>query len=388
MKTIIYNGKLICGDAVIQKGFVCIENGVITEIGSGGPTKKNPIRPAEAGAHWIDAEGNYVSPGFIDLHVHGVGVCDLFKEPVKGLKKMAKILASQGVTSFLPTLITAPLDKIIDSISAIRSHTESIHGANVIGINLEGPFISPEKRGAHPLKDIRVPNVEELKSILDTAGGFLKIITIAPELPGALDLVGLLNANNVIPAIGHTMAGFDDTLTAIERGFNYVTHFFNAMTPFHHRAPGPVTAVLMEKEVRVEIIADGIHIDPAVIKLLCQIKGKEKIVLITDALTGIMRKGDKAGFAGKEAESDGFAIYDSERNLVGSAVPMNRAIKNITKFADLNLTSALKLATINPANVLGIADKKGSIEIGKDADIVIFDEDLNVKTTIVCGKVI
>lgn len=380
MKTIIYNGRIICGDTIIPKGYVGVENGVITEIGSSGKTKKTES------AQWIDAEGNYVSPGFIDLHVHGVGLCDLYKNTVLGLEHMAKILASQGVTSFLPTLITAPLDKIIDTISIIKVHLD-IPGAHILGVNLEGPYINPEKKGAHPIKDIRKPNVNELKNIIDAGGGIVKIITVAPELPGAFEYIDLLKENSIIPAIGHTLASFEETMNAIDKGFTYISHTFNAMTPFHHRAPGAIGAILMRKEVVTEIIADGVHVHPAVVKLLCRLKDKEKIILVTDALVGIMRKGDKAEFAGVEVTHNGFGTYDSRGTLMGSIVSMNKAVQNVTRFTDLDLTSAIKLATINPASLLGIADHKGMIEIGKDADIVILGDDLSVKTTLVKGKV-
>lgn len=388
MKTIIYDGKLICGDTVIPSGYIGIENGIITEIGASSPDRKKNAKPVEASAHWIDAEGHYIGPGFIDVHVHGVGVCDLYSDPVKGLKKMAKILSSQGVTSFLPTLITAPVNKIIETVSAICAHSEDISGAHILGINLEGPYINPEKRGAHPLKDVRKPDLLEMKSIIDAAKGMLKIITIAPELPGAFELAQLLKENGIIPAIGHTGASFEETMAAMDYGFNYISHLFNAMTSFHHRAPGPVGAVFMRKEVVTEIIADGVHVHPAVIKLLCQIKGRDKIVLITDALAGIMRKGDRAEFACVEVESNGHCAYNAENTLMGSVVPMNKAVQNITQFTDLNLTSAIKLATINPANALGVGCKKGTLEIGKDADIIIFGDDMSVKTTIISGKIV
>lgn len=388
MKTIIHNGKLICGDIIIPTGYIGIENGVIIEIGTGDVTKKTTVRHSESNAHWIDAEGCFVSPGFIDLHVHGVGVCDLYKDTVKGLKRMAKILASQGVTSFLPTIITAPINKILEAISAIKTHAKEINGANILGINLEGPFINPEKRGAHPLKDIKSPNILDLKSIIDAGEGFLKIMTIAPELPGALDLVNLLKENEVIPAIGHTMASFEETNEAINKGFSYITHTFNAMTPFHHRNPGAIGAIMLHKEVITEIIADGNHLHPAIVRLICQIRNKDRIMLITDALTGIMRKGDKAEFADEEVECTGAGAYNTKDILMGSTVPMNKAIYNVPQFTDLSLTSAIKLATINPANVLGVSNKKGSIEIGKDADIVILGDDFSVKTTLVGGKVI
>lgn len=368
MRTVIHNGRIISGDTIIPSGYVGIEDGVITEIGSG--------RPA-SGEYWIDAEGNYVSPGFIDLHVHGVGVCDLYKDPVNAVKHMARILAAQGVTSFLPTLITAPLDKIIDTLSKLT-----------MGVNLEGPFINPEKRGAHPMRDIKQPNTEELIRIIEAGGGNLRIITIAPELPGAFNLIDILREKSIIPAIGHTLASFEETMTAIDKGFTYISHTFNAMTPFHHRAPGAIGAILMRKEVTTEIIADGVHVHPAVVKFLCQLKEKEKIILVTDALVGIMRRGDKAEFAGVEVTSNGYGAYAQDGTLMGSVVPMNKAILNITQFTELDLTSAVKLATINPANLLEIGDRKGSIEIGKDADIVILGDDLSVKTTIIGGKAV
>lgn len=368
MRTVIHNGKIICGDTIIPNGYVGIENGVITEIGSGKPV---------SGEYRIDAEGNYVSPGFIDLHVHGVGVCDLYKDPVDAVRHMARILAAQGVTSFLPTLITAPLDKIIDTLSKMK-----------VWVNLEGPFINPEKRGAHPMVDIRQPDIDELNRLIDAGRGNLRIITIAPELPGAYDFINILKEREIIPAIGHTLASFEETMTAIDRGFTYISHTFNAMTPFHHRAPGAIGAILMRKEVTTEIIADGVHVHPAVVKFLCQLKEKDKIILVTDALVGIMRRGDKAEFAGVEVTSNGFGAYSPDGRLMGSVVPMNKAILNITQFTELDLTSTVKLATVNPANLLGIGDRKGSIEVGKDADIVVLGDDLSVKTTIIGGRVI
>jgi N-acetylglucosamine-6-phosphate deacetylase len=388
MRTIVFNGKIISGDAIIPRGYIGIENGIIAEIGVGGPTHKSAIRPSAEGAHWIDAEGDYICPGFIDLHVHGVGICDLHNDTARGIKKMVKILASQGVTSFLPTLVTAPIEKIIETITAISASVSEGHGANILGINMEGPFLSAEKRGAHPLKDIKSPNLSELKRIIDAAQGKLKIMTIAPEMPGAMDLVNLLKQNGVIPAMGHTMATYEDTVSALEGGIYYICHVFNAMAPFHHRNPGPVPAILMRKDVSVEIIADGVHLHPAVIKLLYQIKQREKIILITDALAGIMRKGDKAEFAGVQVESNGTGAYSENNTLMGSVTPMNRAIQNMIQFTDSSLTSAIKLATINPANILGIGDKKGTIEIGKDADLVILGEDFSIKSTLIAGKLI
>jgi N-acetylglucosamine-6-phosphate deacetylase len=388
MKTIVFNGRIICPDSIIPRGYIAIEDGVITEIGLGGPTQKSSIRPSSEGAHWIDAEEHFISPGFIDLHVHGVGVCDIYNDPVRGIKKMSKVLASQGVTSFLPTFITAPFEKTLEVISKITSFNEPIPGAHILGINIEGPFLNPEKRGAHPLKDIRHPNLTELKKIFESSHGKLKMMTIAPEMPGAMELVKYLNENGVIPAMGHTMASYEDTICALEGGIHYICHLFNAMTPFHHRAPGPLPAVVIKSDVSVEIIADGLHLHPAVIKLLYNIKEREKIILVTDALSGIMRKGDKAEFAGVPIVSNGIGAYNIDNILMGSVTPMNRAIQNIMNFAGISLISAVKLATTNPANILGIGNKKGTIEVGKDGDLVIFGEDFSIKSTIISGKAI
>lgn len=388
MKTVIFNGRPICGDSIIPKGYVTIEDGKITEIGAGGPTAKSSIRPIEAGAHWIDAEGHYICPGFIDLHVHGVGVCDLYKDPIKALRKMSKILSSQGVTSYLPTLITAPLDKIINSISLIANNKEIIEGANAFGINLEGPYINPEKRGAHPKEFIRPVNIAEIKSIIKAADGMLKIMTLAPELQNALEAARLLGENSVISAVGHTNASFDEAMHAIDNGFKYFTHLFNGMPVFHHRNPGALVAFLMKRDVYAEIIADGVHVHPAVVKLICHLRDKDKIVIVTDALAGIMRKGDKAEFAQTDIESNGTCAYNAEGTIMGSVLPMNKAIQNIVQFTDLSITSAIKLATINPANIMGISNKKGSIDIGKDADIVILGEDFSIKSVLIAGKII
>ena len=390
MKTIIYNGRVICANSIIQHGYIGIENGLIIEIGNGAAAQKPAILPLGAKAYWIDAEGGYISPGFIDLHVHGVGICDMYKDTKSGLRNMARVLAYQGVTSFLPTLITAPLDEIIRAISIMADSIkrQDIPGAYILGINLEGPYINSLKAGVQPVKYIRRPSIKELNRIIDAAYGYLRIITIAPEIPGNLEIAGVLKNKGIIPAIGHTSASFEETENAIDKGIIYISHTFNAMSEFHHRKPGAVGAVLMRKEVFTEIIADGVHIHPAVLKFLCRLKENKQIILITDALTGLMRHGDKCRFAGRDVISNGIAAYTEDGLLTGSTTPMNRAVQNITRYTDLDLPEAVKLATINPARIMGVEGRKGTLDVGKDADIIIFGDDFNIKTTLIGGKAV
>ena len=390
MKTIIYNGNVILNDSIVKNSHLELENGKIVKIGKENSTKTITKGSFSEDVHYIDAKGNYISPGFIDLHVHGVGTCDLYEDTNSGLTNMVSLLASHGITGFLPTLITAPFDKIISAMGIISGCIANmdISGPVVLGINLEGPYINPEKHGAHPVAHIRKPNMEELQKILTAASGHLKIMTIAPEVPGNIDFAKELKKNGVIPAIGHTMASFDQTVKAIDQGISYISHAFNAMTPFHHRAPGAIGAIMMQKDVIVEIIVDGIHVHPAVVKFLFQVKDNKDIVLVTDKLTGISGPGETVLFAGCGTQSDGSSARSDSGKIMGSVVPINKALQNVIRYTGMTLTETIKLASINPARLLGINNKTGSLEIDKNADIVIFDNDFDVTTTLVKGKVV
>lgn len=380
MKILIYNGKLIQENAIVDNGFLIIEDSVIADIGQ-KDFNKDELKGFDS---VIDAKKSYISPGFIDVHVHGVGDCDPRKE---GTKALANAVVASGVTSFLPTIITSPEDVTLDAVKNLASYIEKNNdsGAEVLGINLEGPYLNPEKCGAHQKDFIRKPNEKEIEDILKAAKGNIKIMTLAPECEGALDIVEKLKKEGIIPAIGHTMADYKEAQKAICCGMKYITHIFNAMGSLHHREPGVVAAGLLNDEVTTEIIVDGIHVHPSVIKLLCRLKRKDKIILISDSLVGIEKC---LSFEGKKIQKCNCAIRSHEGLLMGSVLGLNKAIENITKFTDLGLTDAVKLATINPAKILGVDKRKGSLDSGKDADIVIFDDKFDVKTTIVRGKIV
>ena len=378
MRIIIFNAKIIQKDIIIPAGYLVVEDGLIVSIAAGKPQEEI----GSAGTKWIDAQEGYLVPGFIDLHVHGVGKCDLYRDTEKAAENLAGVLATQGVTGFLATLPTAPFKKMVEATAELadKINKADYSGAQILGINLEGPYLNPERCGAQPAQYIRKPDTGELRELLAAAQGQLKIVTLAPEIPGNLELAALLKENGVIPAIGHTLANYEETLAAVDNGLEYVTHLFNAMPPFHHREPGVVGAALKSEAVTVEIIADGIHVHPAMIELVLREKDRRKIVMVSDCLAGLEQGEGEIEFAGKKTISNGHIARTESGSLQGSVTPLNLALANIIKHSRLDLTEAIKLATINPATVLGLAERKGTLAVGKDAALTILTQDFQIIT--------
>ncbi len=300
-------------------------------------------------------------------------------------EEIGKILsfhASHGTTALLPTTVTATPEKIRETIGKVGKAV----GRAVLGVHIEGPFISEKRKGAHNACYIVDPSVEEFNELVKGYEGFIKIVTLAPELPGAEALIARIKGIGAVPSLGHSDATFEETLQALERGVALFTHVFNAMRGFHHREPGAVGAAL-ESEAIVELIADGIHVHPAVIKLLLKAKGIEKICLVTDSISATGLEDGEYGLGGlKIYVQDGIARLN-DGTLAGSTLTMNRAVKNFMEFTATSLPGAVRAASLNPATLLGIDERKGSIEEGKDADIVIFDEDLTIHYTIIGGEI-
>jgi len=380
--TAIVNAVLLRPDEPETRGGLLLRKGRIVRTLEEG--EKPP-----PGASSIDAKGNYLAPGFIDLHVHGGGGDDFLDGGSRVLDRILNFLPRFGVTSLLPTIATPSRLQLLDLVELLRAYYRGKpRGAQVLGINLEGPYLSIGKRGAQPLRFIRLPSRDELKEILQAAGGAVKIMTLAPELEGALSLIRLLKRSGVIPAVGHTTADYETTRQAIRAGLSYATHLFNSYPSFHHRRPGAVGAILESDRVRVEIIGDGVHLAPVTIRLIFRLKPLADLLLVTDGVAVLGRRLKTFEMGGREVTVDRNGARLPDGTLVGSMLPMNRALRNIAEFTGLPLSRALRLVTANPARLLGLADRKGGLRPGMDADLVLIDRRGNVRRTVIAGKTV
>ena len=376
----IINGQLVTPFEIVP-GTIVIEKGMITYVG--------PHSGAPAGGPIWDAPGAYVTPGLIDTHVHGGGGGDVMDGTKDALDVMAKTFAKYGTTAFVPTTLTASHQGILDCIGAVKEAAEQgTPGAQVIGIHLEGPFINEEKKGAQNPKYIRPPDLQELEKIREEAGPLLKTVTLAPEIPGALQAIKLLRSWGVTVSIGHTDAAFDEVMQAQRWGANLICHTFNGMRGLHHRDPGVVGAALTCDGFFAELICDGIHVHPAAMQIVLKSKGIDKVVLITDTIQAMDLADGRYDFGGLEIEVSEGAARLTSGALAGSTLSMAKAVQNAVKWLGVSVAEAIRMASLNPAQVVNVAHRKGSLQVGKDGDLAVFDEYINPLATIVRGKIV
>ncbi len=358
---------------------ILVEDGVISQIGD---------VEAESGCEVLDVEGRIAAPGFIDVHIQGAGGADVLDGNREGLEAISQTCARFGVTSFLATTVYNRDGDNEHLALAAECAGGDLGGANLIGIHLEGPFIAANKRGMIQPDCICPASMRTLDKILKVTGSRLKMMTIAPEIDGSLEIIRRLVDSNIIASFAHSEANYEQTLAGIGAGISHVTHLFNAMLGVHHRAPGPLVAILENEKVTAQLIADGIHLHPSVLKLAFDILGPERIVLITDGMQAMGLPDGQYVYNGVEYESkDGTARY-KDGTLIGTALGLSELVKRFISFTGCGLDAAVKMVTANPAKVLGLAERKGSIAVGKDADLVLLDDDLSVHETIVGGKVV
>jgi N-acetylglucosamine-6-phosphate deacetylase len=337
----------------------------------------------------ISLEGLFIAPGFIDQHLHGGGGAEIAGGTRESIVETAKFHAAHGTTAFLATTISAGRDKLAEIAKSYAALSDlEYKGARCLGIHLEGPYISEQYPGIHPRECLRLPSVGEVLSLQRLSNGGIKLLTMAPELPGALDVAVTLANEGIISLIGHSAAGYDAALDAISAGFKGVTHCFNQMSPFHHREPGIIGAALTRPELSLELIADGIHLHKATIDVIWRSKGSDGIILVSDAMApaGLI-DGDFQTSLGRLTLAKG-SLKNEAGKLAGGILTLDKAIKNLLQYTDCTLTDAFKMATYNPARFLGINKKKGSLYPGKDADLVIMTTDLEVVATMVNGEII
>ena len=335
-------------------------------------------------------ENFHIIPGFIDLHIHGAGGSDVMDGTPLALETISQSLASKGTTSFLATTMTASvsdIEKALVNVKNSMQRSQSL-GAQIIGVHLEGPFLSPKKSGAQREDDFLSPNknyIEHWQSISDHA---IKLVTLAPELSGAREFIEFLVSQKIVASMGHTDATYEEACTAIDAGCSHATHLFNAMRGLHQREPGVIVAALLSDKVSAELIVDGIHVHPAMIELALKLKGKEKFVLVTDAMRAACLHDGMYELGGQSVEVKNNAARLSDGTLAGSTLTLSAAVKNMLAFTQCDLADVIRFASQNPAKTLKLFDRKGSISPGKDADIVVLNDKLDVVLTLVGGEVV
>jgi len=380
----IVGGAVVTPTEVIRQGTVLCEGGRIVYVGAGGGVAPEPDSLI------LNAEQMVLMPGFIDTHFHGSGGDDVMANGADGIRRIAKSVLRFGTTGFLATTIAARRDELLSSISETLSASQQPSaGAAILGIHLEGPFINVSFKGAQPEWGIRDPNLEECRELLLAGSGLVKIMTLAPELPGGFELIKLLVESGVEPSLGHSTADYDTALAAIEAGATRATHLFNAMSGLHHRKPGLAAACLCEPGIQAEIICDGVHVDPRMIELAWRTKGCDGLTLVTDA-TAAQGHGDGIYTLGDfEIEVRGpLCTLRDQATIAGSVLTMNRAVANAIAFSGMSLVDAASMAASGPARLCGVGDRKGCIAVGMDADFALLNQDFSVASTIIDGRIV
>jgi N-acetylglucosamine-6-phosphate deacetylase len=374
--TLLHVGRAFTPSTEITDAGILIRDGVIEAIGPRGGISL----PADGNE--INATDRIAAPGFLDVHIHGAGGHDVMEGTEDALKAVSKTIAAHGTTSYVATTVTARPEDICRSAEGISryialQHQATDSRAEVLGIHFEGPFLSPIRRGAHPAEWLKLPSADLLEKFIAAAGGHALILTIAPELLGALLCIDVARRFGLVVGIGHTDATYEEARAAIIRGAHHAIHVYNAMRPFSHRDSGVIGAVLTSPDVTAELIADGVHVDETAMRLLLQAKGAEGVILISDGISATGMPDGKYALGALEVTVSGGVCRNAEGKLAGSRLALDRALRNIVGLG-ASLGDALRMLTLNPATLLGIEYKKGSLRVGADADIVLLDDTLNV----------
>jgi N-acetylglucosamine-6-phosphate deacetylase len=379
--------RLLTPAATVEHARLLVDDGRIAEVGR----ERSVALPGGVSA--VDFGKGTIAPGYIDLHIHGSAGYDVMDDAAEALPAIERLLARHGVTSYFPTTVTAPMDdtlraieRLADAIEARdrkHSNKDDKRRARPLGIHLEGPFISHARRGVHPEQDLLAPTPALFEKLWQAARGRIRMMTIAPELEGAPEVITEAARRGVCVSLGHSDADFAATERAIDAGARHATHTFNAMRPLDHRSPGILGAVLTDQRVSADIIADTVHIDPAIMKLFARAKGLEQTVLITDAISATGMPNGRYRLGSFEVDvCDGKCTRDGR--LAGSVLTLDRAVRNLAQFAEWDLAQAVGAASRNPARVAKIANK-GVLALGADADFVVLDSRGEVLRTFVGG---
>ncbi|HEU5053795.1 MAG TPA: N-acetylglucosamine-6-phosphate deacetylase [Hanamia sp.] len=384
----IINGKVITSQRILDNATVLVEDGIIREVSE----KEKGSYADEV----IDAKGNYVSPGFIDIHVHGGGGSDFMDGTVKDFLTIAETHLQHGTTAMVPTTLTAGKEDILHTLSVYRdAYTKNKMGARFLGMHIEGPYLAMSQKGAQDARYIRNPDKKEYGAIVQEAGDIIARWSAAPELEGAIDFGCYLSAHNILPSIAHTDAVYDDVVKAFENGYTLATHFYSAMSGVTRknafRYAGVIESVYLLDGIDVEIIADGVHLPTPLLQLVYKIKGPERIALVTDAMRAAGQETSESILGSKEnglkvIVEDGVAKLPDRSSFAGSIATADRLVRTMVQQAGIALVEAVRMMTLTPARIMKIENCKGSVAVGKDADFVIFDENINVRSAMIGGE--
>ncbi len=365
--------RVVCPDGT-RPATVVIEEGRISKVDPIAPRAGEPGEAVDLGEQWL-------VPGYIDGHVHGGGGAQCNTSDVDELEVFARFHARHGTTALLATTVAAPLEELDAALRTIARCTSP----NLLGAHLEGPFLSPRRPGAMDPELFLQPDRASLERLLEPGG--VRLMTLAPELPGALELIDRLGREGVVASLGHTSAGDGEIRAAVRAGARAATHVFNAMPPFHHREPGVVGAVLDLDQVSCELICDGVHVDPVAMRLLYRAKGPDGVRLVTDAMAAAGMPDGEYRLGGRPVTVEGGrAVLKGGGSIAGSTLTMEAAVRNAVGLLHVPVEEAVRMASSNPARLLGLGERKGEIRAGLDADLVVLDEQLAVRATMVAGE--
>lgn len=384
--TAVYASRILTPTEEVSDAVILVEGTKITAVGH-----RDEIQVPSDAVHYA-AAGSTVVPGFVDVHIHGAGGHDVMEGTARALDKVTETVARYGTTSILATTVTAPMDQTCHGLEGIaryvrkneEQHESGKLAAEILGVHLEGPFIAKSQRGVHPVDSLMKPSVGALETLMKAADGLVRIVTTAPELPGALKMIEYATARGIVAAMGHTNADYDEARSGIQAGARHAVHTYNAMRPFEHRDPGILGAILTDPEITAEVIADGHHVAGPAIQILMGTKGFETVILISDgiAATG-MRDGTYPLGNFKVTVKDG-VCRNEEGKMAGSTLTLDRALRFVVALG-VPFADAVKMVTIQPARRIGLAGKKGIIAPGCDADLVVLTPDLRVEGVMTRG---
>jgi N-acetylglucosamine-6-phosphate deacetylase len=373
---LLHTAKAITPAAEISDAGILIRDGVIEAVGARADVS------LPAGAIEIKATDQIAVPGFIDVHIHGAGGRDVMEGSNEALSTVARTVAKRGTTSMVATTVTAAPDDIVRSVEGIANFITNQHQsedprAEVLGIHYEGPFISTVRRGVHPKEWVTLPNRQLLDRMVTAAAGNARILTIAPELLGAMPCIDAARSAGIVVAMGHTDATYEQARAAIAHGAHHAVHVYNAMRPFSHRDSGVIGAVLTSPEVSAELIADGVHVEEAAMRVLLQAKGVNCVILVSDGISATGMPDGQYSLGKFDVNVVDGVARNAEGNLAGSTLTLDRALRNIVRMG-WSLGDTVRMLTANPAKLLGLEFKKGALRTGADADIVLLNEALEI----------
>ncbi|OAB26108.1 N-acetylglucosamine-6-phosphate deacetylase [Paenibacillus macquariensis subsp. defensor] len=380
MNYILHNVQLVLRNSITPSASVWISAGKIMRIDTGDL----PI--IDGDYELIDGRGHLLVPGMIDVHIHGANGFNMMDGKEESIQEVSRVCASTGCTSFLATSVSSTIEDLLEMIRSVKLVKGHEAGAKIAGIHLEGPYLNPKRKGMQNEKYLRHPDLEEMKMIFEEAGSLIKMVTIAPELPGGMELISFLKEQGVIIAIAHSDATYEEAKQAFTAGASHVTHCFNGMRPIHHRDPGLIVAAFEEKHVSLQAIVDNVHLHPAIIRLMHSLKGPEGMVLITDALQAMGMGDGNYIFGGHHVTVESGIARLEDGTLASSTVTMNEALR-YTVETGISLIDAVQMASTTPATILGL-QQKGEISLGFDADLVLLDEEFRVLWTMVGGQIL